>query len=152
MKITFRNANFEDASLLYFWRNSPEARNFSQKSEPITLNEHTEWLSSRLLRISEEPFLIFFWDQNPVGSIRLEFESNKSEKFFISIFVDPAYQGMGIGEKILEITCEKYLSVDEATIIAKVKKSNLVSKKLFIKAGFKFVSNFDEYMIFEKIK
>ena len=152
MKITFRNANFEDASLLYFWRNSPEARNFSQKSEPITLNEHTEWLSSRLLRISEEPFLIFFWDQKPVGSIRLELESDKSEKFFISIFVDPAYQGMGIGEKILEITCEKYLSVDEATIIAKVKKSNLVSKKLFIKAGFKFVSNFDEYMIFEKIK
>ena len=150
MKITFRNADFEDASLLYFWRNSPEARSFSQKSEPITLNEHTEWLSSRLLRISEEPFLIFFWDQKPVGSIRLEFESNKSEKFFISIFVDPAYQGMGIGEKILEITCEKYLSVDEATIIAKVKKSNLVSKKLFIKAGFKFVSNSDEYMIFEK--
>lgn len=135
---------------MYFWRNSPEARNFSQKSEPITLNEHTEWLSSRLLRISEEPFLIFFWDQKPVGSIRLEFESIKSEKFFISIFVDPAYQGMGIGEKILEIACEKYLSVDEATIIAKVKKSNLVSKKLFIKAGFKFVSNSDEYMIFEK--
>ena len=150
MKITFRNANFEDASLLYFWRNSPEARNFSQKSEPITLNEHTEWLSSRLLRISEEPFLIFFWDQKPVGSIRLELESDKSEKFFISIFVDPAYQGMGIGQKILEITCEKYLSVDEATIIAKVKKSNLVSKKLFIKAGFKFVSNSDEYIIFEK--
>ena len=150
MNITFRNANFEDASLLYFWRNSPEARNFSQKSEPITLNEHTEWLSSRLLRISEEPFLLFFLDQKPVGSIRLEFESNKYEKFFISIFVDPAYQGMGIGEKILEITCEKYLSVDEATIIAKVKKSNLVSKKLFIKAGFKFVSNSDEYMIFEK--
>ena len=150
MKITFRNANFEDASLLYFWRNNPEARNFSQKSEPITLNEHTEWFSSRLLRIDEEPFLIFFWDQKPVGSIRLEFESNKSEKFFISIFVDPAYQGMGIGQKILEITCEKYLSVGEATIIAKVKKSNLVSKKLFIKAGFEFVSNSDEYMIFKK--
>ena len=57
---------------------------------------------------------------------------------------------MGIGKKILDITCKKYLSVGETTIIAKVQKSNLVSKKLFIKAGFEFVSNSDEYMIFKK--
>jgi len=150
MKITFRNANFDDASLLFFWRNSPEARNFSQKSELISLNEHVEWFSSRLLRIGLEPFLIFFWDQKPVGSIRLELESNKSKKLFISIFVDPAYQGMGIGKKILDITCKKYLSVGETTIIAKVQKTNLVSKKLFMKAGFELVSNSGEYIIFEK--
>jgi hypothetical protein len=42
------------------------------------------------------------------------------------------------------------LSVGETTIIAKVKKNNLVSKKLFMKAGFELVSNSGEYVIFEK--
>ena len=57
---------------------------------------------------------------------------------------------MGIGKKILDITCEKYLSFGETTLIAKVQKTNLVSKKLFMKAGFELVSNSDEYIVFEK--
>jgi len=150
MEITCRNANFDDASLLLSWRNSPEARKYSLESELITSDEHMAWFSSRLLRIESEPFLIFFWKLKPIGTVRLDFESFKSKKFLISIFVDPTYQGVGIGNKILTIICEQYLTTPEKVIIARVQQSNIVSKKLFVSAGFKLISESSDFILYEK--
>ena len=108
------------------------------------------WFSSRLLRIESEPFLIFFWKLKPIGTVRLDFESFKSRKFLISIFVDPTYQGVGIGNKILTIICEQYLTTPGKVIIARVHKSNIVSKKLFVSTGFKLIFESSDFILYEK--
>ena len=102
------------------------------------------------MEIQKKCFLIFFWKLKPIGTVRLDFESFKSKKFLISIFVDPTYQGVGIGNKILTIICEQYLTTPEKVIIARVQQSNIVSKKLFVSAGFKLISESSDLILYEK--
>lgn len=150
MEITSRNANSNDASVLLSWRNSTETRKNSLNSDLITLDQHIEWFSSRLLRIESEPFLLFFYNCKPIGIVRLDIESSKSNEFLISIFVESSYQGIGIGKKMLATVCEQYLSTPEKKIVAKVQKSNVISKKLFVSTGFKLISESSEFVTYEK--
>lgn len=151
MEITQRTATLNDSATLLFWRNSLEAREVSVNTESISREDHSKWFSSRLTKVHFEPFLIFIAEQTPIGMTRLDLVSESSEKFEISIFVDPKYQGRGVGEKILKMTCDTFFSINpEKTIVAKVHKLNFVSQKLFKKGGFEFSSQEEDFLRYEK--
>jgi RimJ/RimL family protein N-acetyltransferase len=151
MSLTKRNASLNDAKVLLDWRNSPSARKFSQKPELIRFEDHLMWLSRRLERITIEPFCIFELGNQLVGMCRLDFEFQSPDEFVISILVDPAQHGKGIGTKILNMTCtEVFDSHPNSRIIANVHQDNFVSKKLFENNGFGLKKQFGKYLRFEK--
>ena len=151
MGITKRNARLSDAALLMEWRNSPSAREFSQNSEPIRTEEHLVWLSERLERIRFEPFYIFELRHKLVGMSRLDFELESTDKFVISILVDPEHQGKGIATIILNMTSEIFFNLHPGhTIVAMVHKDNSVSKKIFTKAGFELKNSRGDFLRLEK--
>jgi RimJ/RimL family protein N-acetyltransferase len=151
MNITMRNATLDDAELLLAWRNHPSTRKFSRQPEPINFEEHIEWLTARLSKIKIEPFYLFFDEFRPIGMSRLDSITELVQKFEISILVDPQKQGMGIGAKILRLTCENFFDLNpDYTIVAHINQSNFISQKLFKNAGFELLQPYGNLLCFEK--
>ena len=151
MEIRQRTATLDDASLLLKWRNNAAVREFSRNSNQIENKEHYEWLKARLERVQFEPFLLFETDFKAIGMSRLDIATEGTNKFEISILVDPKYQGNGIGSKILKMTCMTHFgSSPNSTIISIIHNHNFASQKLFLNAGFEFVTAFGKFLHFEK--
>lgn len=151
MKITKRTATLDDAATLLAWRNHPSTRKISRQPEQIHIDEHMEWLTARLNKSELEPFYLFFEDFQPVGMSRLDAMSGLIQKYEISILVDPNKQGKGIGTKILSLTCESFLDLHpDHTIVAYINRSNYISQKLFVNAGFQLLPPFGDLLHFEK--
>ena len=147
--MTMRSAKLDDARQLLEWRNSSSAREFSQNSELIQIEEHMAWLSKRLERIILEPFHVFELNHKLVGMSRLDFES--AGHFEISILVAPDHQGRGAGARILNMTCENFFELHSShTILAKVHQFNFVSQKLFVNAGFVLQNSANEFYCYKK--
>jgi spore coat polysaccharide biosynthesis protein SpsF len=151
MEIRYRNVKFEDASLLYKWRNSFLAKKNSINTNLIEFDDHLKWFSKRILEINNQPFWIFFLNNEPIGTIRFDLETNKSNTFNISIYVDPIYHGQGFGSQILDLSLKLLPNNTEILLVAKVKISNLVSKKLFLRSGFAIVAEFKNLVVLEKL-
>ena len=148
MRMTMRSANLDDASQLLEWRNSSGAREFSQNSELIQIEEHVAWLSKRLERIASEPFHVFELNHELVGMSRLDLETEGH--FEISILVAPDHQGKGAGARILDMTCENFFELYSShTIMAKVHQFNFISQKLFVNAGFILQNSANEFFCYK---
>jgi RimJ/RimL family protein N-acetyltransferase len=151
MSLTKRNASLSDAKVLLEWRNSPSVQKFSQKQELIQFEDHLVWLSKRLERVMLEPFYVFELGNQLVGMCRLDLGFQSPYEFVISILVDPAQQGKGIGTKILNMTCAVVFdSYPSSMIIANVHQNNSVSIKLFENNGFKLKKQLGDFLRFEK--
>ena len=151
MEITQRTAKLEDAALLLAWRNNPSVREFSLHSGVIQNDEHMDWFTARLERVQHEPFFLFVADYESIGMSRLDFMFESTDKYEISILVDPNQQGKGFGTKILNMTCGAFFSLNpDKTIIANVHQHNSVSQKLFLKAGFQLINSVGNFFQFEK--
>ena len=151
MEITQRTATLGDAAVLLAWRNNPSAREFSLHSEVILGDEHLEWFTARLERVQFEPFFLFSVDSKAIGMSRLDVLSRSVSKFEISILVDPNQTGNGVGMKILNMTCETFFSLHpDYSIVANVHHYNIVSQKLFSRAGFELLSSEGNFLHFEK--
>ena len=137
MEITQRAATSDDASILLTWRNDSRVREISLSPALISRDEHLVWFSSRFDKQSSEPFLFFEVDGKTVGMARLDLVSISSDKFEISILVDPNFQGKGVGARILSMICETFFDLfPKKTITAKVHQRNYISQKLFENASF----------------
>ena len=151
MEITQRTATLSDAAVLLIWRNNPSTRAFSLHSELILSDEHLEWLTARLERVQFEPFFLFAADYKAIGMSRLDILSGSVNKYEISILVDPNQHGMGIGTRILNMTCEAFFSLHpDDTIVASVHQNNSISQNLFTGAGFELVQSVGDFIRFEK--
>ena len=151
MKITQRTANLDDAAVLLAWHNNPSVREFSRHPGPVQNDEHLDWLTARLERVQFEPFFLFSVDSKAIGMSRLDVLSRSVSKFEISILVDPNQTGNGVGMKILNMTCETFFSLHpDYSIVANVHHYNIVSQKLFSRAGFELLSSEGNFLHFEK--
>ena len=152
MEITQRTATLGDAAVLLTWRNDPSVREFSLHSEVISGDEHLEWLTARLERVQFEPFFLFSVDNKAIGMSRLDVISRTVNTFEISISVDPNQTSNGVGTRILNMTCEIFSSLHpDSSIVANVHYHNVVSQKLFTRAGFKLLPTEGNFLNFEKI-
>jgi RimJ/RimL family protein N-acetyltransferase len=152
MEITQRTACLEDVELLLSWRNDETTRRFSGQSQTISFEEHLRWFTARLERIDIEPFFLFSANQKPIGTSRLDILVGSEKKFEISILVDPKQSGIVLGTQILEMTCAAAVSSNhDFSILAKVHKENLISQKLFTRAGFTSKLTENEFLRFEKV-
>jgi RimJ/RimL family protein N-acetyltransferase len=151
MEITQRTATLSDAAILLNWRNNSRVREFSMYSNLILIDEHLKWFTARLERVQFEPFYVFEVNKLLIGMSRLDVMSGEVNKYSISILVDPTQHGKGVGKKILNMTCENFLSLHPATtLVASVHKYNLVSQKLFISSGFELIPTTGDFLHYEK--
>ena len=136
MQFSFRSAQADDAKLLWQWRNDPEVRSVSFSQETIELETHQNWLGKRINDPNTRIVICETQDGTKVGSIRFDIADNGTEAT-MSIIVDQAMRGRGLGKAIIKQTCfELFQTTSVNAILAQIKSGNTASAKAFRAAGF----------------
>ena len=137
MVFPLREAVGDDVDTTWHWRNDPEVRSVSFNEQVISLADHQTWLQQKLNDPATTMWVSEDLSGRAVGQVCFDF-SNQGQSALISIIVDQARRGRGLGTILIASASQKLFeqtSTDE--IIAQVKPGNVASEKAFRAAGFK---------------
>ncbi len=136
LPVSLRPVTAGDAAFTLAWQRSPGVRAFARNPAIPTAAEHAAWLERKLA----DPACIFsivLHGGSPAGVLRLD-AAGANGRYEISILVDPARQGLGIGRAAL--TLARRLA-PEAILDAEVLPGNDASVAMFTAAGFRPAPN-----------
>jgi RimJ/RimL family protein N-acetyltransferase len=133
--LALRLATLGDADLLLRWANDPVVRTASLRRDPIERSTHVVWLAARL----EDPECRIWIAESggrPVGVAR--FQLDDDGRAVVSIAVDAAARGRGIGSELLDSgIAAARADLRPAGFRAWVRTDNAASMALFLAAGFR---------------
>jgi RimJ/RimL family protein N-acetyltransferase len=134
-KPTLSYATENDCRNIWAWRNSLLARKNSFNSRYISWQEHKRWFSSKI-KDGRTKIYIAKINKRKIGCIRFEVIRDYVQ---VSIHLNPIYIGKGFGAVIIKNGTLKFLKETNPTkpIMASIKKDNIASQKVFLKAGYK---------------
>lgn len=135
-KLTLVPAAAADGKLIWRWRNEPEARRQSPNSKKIPLAGHLEWFARKLQAPDCAILIAKDAKGRPLGQVRLDLA--KGGAATVSIVVDKAARGRGVGTELLRRIPAKVKGRRVRRLVAFVKPENLASVFAFLKAGFRF--------------
>lgn len=134
LKILIREASQNDSKDIFEWRNDLESRSMFINSDLVTFDEHDRWLSETI----SSPFKNLYIGEiggKKIGITRFDFDK-KGYQTEVSININPNFRGKGYGKKLLIESINKFQVENETTLIARIKKKNTGSRKIFEFAGF----------------
>ncbi|GIM46480.1 N-acetyltransferase [Collibacillus ludicampi] len=131
-----REAEWKDCNMILDWRNDPVTRINSLDSREISQEEHEAWFR-RSLSLPDRILFIIEKDHVAIGVLR--FDQIDEKRMEVSIHLAPEARNRGYGQNILKMSCElaRTCRPQIQTLVAKIKKENLLSIKSFTKAGFR---------------
>lgn len=134
-QVSFRPATGDDSDRLFAWRNHPETRRHFFDPAPIDPSAHRRWFADTLADDSRI-LLIGIVDGEEVGVLRYDLSGDEAR---ISIYLDPARQGEGIGTTLLVAGRDWLQSYYPGTraIVAEVLPTNGASARAFLAAGYR---------------
>lgn len=134
--LIFKKATQEDAESILKLRNDPTVRKFSLNQQIINLDEHTIWLENILKDTSCHLYIILNSERKMIGTMRFDEEEDCAE---INISIVEEFRGMGYGSQSIWQASRFFLASHPRVkrIIARIKETNEVSIRSFVKAGFK---------------
>ncbi|MDW8849275.1 GNAT family N-acetyltransferase [Flavobacterium sp. MMLR14_040] len=151
--LSFKKASLADMKLYFEWANDSIVREQSYNSGTIDFENHENWFRSKLSDNSCM-MVIFENEENlKVGQIRIQKESDYDAVIGISIALE--HRGKSYGKEMLEMATDFFLRLNpNFTINAFIKETNLSSKNVFEKAGFKFkeMRKYENFNSFHYIK
>jgi GNAT superfamily N-acetyltransferase len=131
MKVKIRKALLKDVEFFFNLRNQKIVRKNSFNKKIIDFNSHVNWYKKKL-KNKDSIFLIGYIKKSQnVGTIRYEKEK---EIFKVSVAIDKPYRKKGFGSQIMKKS-ENFLE-KRNIIIAKIRKNNKFSLKLFKKNSY----------------
>jgi RimJ/RimL family protein N-acetyltransferase len=134
--VDLRSATMDDAERLLAWRNEAETRRWSFSSEEIGTDEHRAWLARRLADPGTQ-LLIAERDGAAIGQVRFDLDGDRDGTAEISVGLDPAARGRGLGAAVIAAGVERaFAGQDIGRVVARVKAANLASARAFLDADF----------------
>ena len=133
-QLEVRIAQWDDLLIYFQWANDPEARRQAIRTEPITLDTHTDWFH-RKIEGGTDFLFIFERDQQAVGQVRFEL---KNTWYIVSFSVDREVRGQGLGTLLIKVGLEALqLSLgDRPKTRAYVRPTHVASRRVFEQNGF----------------
>ena len=134
--MNIRNAKLTDSDDILYWRNDITTRVMSINNNIINQKEHDIWFNSALV---DANCFIYIGVKNDVklGIVKFDCDFNIMETE-VSINVNPKARGQGVSFDLLSLSIKKISYLNFNLFKATIKKSNNLSKKIFVKCGFKF--------------
>ena len=121
MKI--REANIDDSNDIFEWRNDPITRQMSFDSDVVTFSTHNKWFENSLHNKNRYLLIV---EEKSTAEININLNPLERGKRFYSTVISKSIS-------YFNIINNKRIK----TIIAKIKKKNIASKRSFMKCGFK---------------
>jgi RimJ/RimL family protein N-acetyltransferase len=133
--VRLREATAGDARLLFHWRNDPQTREASLRSEPVAWNDHVEWLA-RVLADPARALYVAEDDRGALGTVRLDAGDGGA---VVSITIAPDRRGEGLATPLVAAACERA----GGPVVAIIKPTNTRSVRAFEQAGFRRIGTED---------
>ena len=129
-----REASIYDCKDLFEWRNDALTMSMSLDSTPILYENHKKWFTKSLL-LKSRYIYIGELNEKKVGVCRFDILDAKiiSE---VSINLNSHFRGQGVSFELLEGAIKKFKASHSLDILAKIKRVNKASLKIFKKSGF----------------
>ena len=148
MNILKAQCTKQDCDLVFFLSNDPLVRACSFNTMPIEYEQHCKWFA-KTVSDSNTLFFLIFDNDNFVGQIRFNRESEQSTECVVSLSITKEFRGKHIAVEFLRLGIavlkKNWYNID--TVVAEVKSENVVSNNLFLKEGFKLVSSVNTYRL-----
>lgn len=126
-------ATHADARRMHDWRDHPVTRGVSRETGAIAWADHLAWLD-RVLADPQRTLLIGMIGDVAIGVVRFDRRPDGGAE--VSLYLDPALHGLGLGAAMLRAGEEAVADLD---IHAEVLEGNSGSARLFASAGFRRV-------------
>ena len=133
--LKIRSAESADCLLYWCWANDHEVRQNAFNQKAISWEGHQQWFSENINN-SDVMLLLIESGSCPIGQVRLV---QNGEYYKISYSLAKQWRGMGMGKIILMMAIEHIEKSEPCVLVAEVKETNLVSKKIFERLGFDMV-------------
>ncbi len=133
--LSIRAATRGDSEMMYVWRNHETTRNMSLHREEIPWQLHQAWLNDSL-KAEGRHVLVGMVGQTAIGIIRFDVRSEYQAE--VSLYLDPALLGLGLGRSML-LVGEEYMLVHRPEIrefMATVLEHNTGSTRMFSSCGY----------------
>ena len=138
-----RRAESKDARDIFLWRDDAQTRAMSRNTQPLDEQTHNVWFE-KVLADPARVLLVGVILEAPVGMVRFD-RKNEVASWEISITLAPGERGKGFGRRLLILAVEYFFVANpESILLAEVKKSNMISLRMFESAGFFRKENCDQ--------
>ena len=136
MKI--REANDNDSKDIFEWRNDPITRQMSFNSDVVTFSTHNKWFENSLH--NKNKYLLIVEEKGrKISVVRFDIKKEKGTAE-ININLNPLERGKRLSSRVISKSISYFNIINNKrikTVIAKIKKKNIASKRSFMKCGFK---------------
>lgn len=134
--IVLRKATLHDARFLYGLRNEKAVREASFRTNPISWEDHTNWLRKKL---AENDSVIFIVKIGKISAGQVRFDSRKNNTADINIALSRKCRGKGYGPKTIQSASKQFFAVSPSArgIRALIKEYNTSSCRAFEAAGYR---------------
>lgn len=140
-----RRATIADAKTLFAWRNDEEARANFRNPNPVSWEEHKDWIKRVVDPGNAETYCLIAEDaRGPIGVIR--FMSRDHDNFEVAINIAPDRRGEGLGGRFLTKACADR----NGFLVAEIKTTNRASRRIFEKCGFEWISEHKGFALFRR--
>tara|TARA_B100000315_G_C14361202_1_gene488561 strand:+ start:305 stop:763 length:459 start_codon:yes stop_codon:yes gene_type:complete len=136
--LKIREANIDDRNDIFEWRNDPITRQMSFDSDVVTFSIHKKWFENSLYN-KNRYLLIVEEEGRKISVVRFDIKEEKRTAE-ISINLNPLERGKIFSSTVISKSISYFNIINNKrikTIIAKIKKKNIASKRSFMKCGFK---------------
>lgn len=134
MNCRLRAARPSDSGALLRWRNDSRVYRHYLTPRRVSRAEHERWLAARLTDRHCRLYILEAGSK-AAGQVRLDLSGRAAE---VSLCVDPALQGRGLGRRALELAAAKARRLGLRKLLAVTLPENVPSTIAFLKAGYGF--------------
>lgn len=131
-----RAARRDDSKGIWELRNHPSARKQSGNPEEIPFESHKIWFENKYFKGGDNFCFVLEYNNRAVGYCRYDLGNYDSgiydssgDDYIVSVAIDSKERGKGFGNTLLSESLKKLAT--QKNILAKIKKSNHPSLKLF---------------------
>lgn len=137
--LTLRDVTDLDRELIWHWANDEETRKASYSQAYISWDEHVRWFDSVQRKKNYRFYIANNESKKPVGQIRFACYGKDA---IVSFSVAPESRRRGYAKEILIAAAKKLFSgTNVEQISAYIKLENILSLRVFEKAGFRMMEN-----------
>lgn len=135
-----RHARLSDEDLLLAWANDSVTRRNSFTTAQITAAAHRAWFHAHLRDVEScSIYIVETVDGVPLGQVRFD---RSGELWMINYAMAPQFRGRGCGRGLLSAGLVKFRGEHRgAAVMARVKESNLPSRRIFESLDFRAQSS-----------
>lgn len=137
IRVRLRKVKLSDAEFLFDLRNDFVTRKNSFSQKKIKIEDHLNWLKKVLASNRKIFYIIIDKKRRSVGQVRFDVLKNTAE---ISVSIKNKFRKKGFGKEAVGYSSLYFLDKfnNFKKIIARIKKDNIPSIKVFKKAGYSF--------------